>query len=100
MVSTRPFIASVAAAALISLALGQARAAGGCEMHMVASIPAKLSARNQLLVAATIDDTPVAIQIDTGAQSSLLSKKFALRMGMPIDDAPSEVYGLTGEALT
>jgi predicted aspartyl protease len=69
-------------------------------MHMVASIPAKLSLRNQLLVAATIDDTPVAIQIDTGAQSSLLSKKFALRMGMPIEDTQGEVYGLTGEALS
>jgi predicted aspartyl protease len=53
-----------------------------------------------LLVAATIDDTPVAIQIDTGAQSSTLSKKFALRMGMPIEDTAGVVYGLTGEALS
>ena len=101
MVPNPPFIASAAAVALVSLAYaGRAHAASGCEMHMVASIPAKLSARNQLLVAATIDDTPVAIQIDTGAQSSTLSKKFALRMGMPIEDTAGVVYGLTGEALS
>jgi len=96
----RPLIALGTLAAALSLfAADDARAAASCELHMVASIPAKLSARNQLLLDATINDAPVTIQVDTGAQTSTISKKFAVRMGMAIEEMPGVVYGLTGEAL-
>jgi predicted aspartyl protease len=76
-----------------------AQAAPSCELHMVASLPATLSAHNQLLVDVAINDEPAKIQIDTGASTSLLSEKFAARMGLPIENMPGVVYGLTGRAL-
>jgi len=99
MPSDRPLLALAALAALSMFAADDARAAASCELHMVASIPAKVSAQNQLLLEATINDAAVTIQVDTGASTSTISKRFADRLGMPIEDMPGVVYGLTGEAL-
>ncbi|MDB5363449.1 MAG: hypothetical protein JWO51_4746 [Rhodospirillales bacterium] len=100
MLPNRPLIALTLLVAAPSLATSTgARAADSCELHMVASIPAKLSPSNQLLIDVSINDTPVKIQVDTGTQSSTLSTKFATRIGMPIENMAGVVYGLTGEAL-
>lgn len=99
MLPNRPCIVLAAMTVAAAFTAVSEADAASCELHVVASIPAKLSPRNQLLLDATINDSPVKIQVDTGAQTSTLSRKFAVRTGIPIEDMPGVVYGLTGEAL-
>lgn len=99
MLLGRPFAIAAALTLAAPLLSGAAKAADSCQMRLVASVPATLSPRNALLLDATINDLPVKIQVDTGAQTSTLSRKFATRVGMPIENMPGVVYGLTGEAL-
>jgi predicted aspartyl protease len=98
MLWIRPAVVPAAIIALLMVRAADA-ATETCEMKRIASIPATLSAHNQLLVDVTINDVPAKIQIDTGADTSLLSEKFAARVGLPIEDMPGVVYGLTGRAL-
>jgi len=72
---------------------------GGCELQQVASIPARLTADNRLVFDATINDVPTGIELDTGASISALSKKFATRLGMPVENSAGVFYGLSGLAL-
>jgi predicted aspartyl protease len=100
MLPNRPLIAlTLLVAAPVLAASTGARAADSCELHLVASIPAKLSPFNQLLIDVAINDVPVKIQVDTGAVTSTLSAKFATRIGMPIETMAGVIYGLTGDAL-
>jgi predicted aspartyl protease len=91
---------TLAGAALFSVWCAPAGfAADACAMHQIASIPATVSPQNELLLDATINDVPVKIQVDTGATVSTLSKSFAARIGLPIENMAGYVYGLSGVPL-
>lgn len=74
-------------------------AATDCALKQIASIPAEVTPDNTLEVSVRINDVPAKIRIDTGGAVSVLNKKFAERIGMPIETMASTVYGLTGRAL-
>jgi len=93
----RPFVLFAATFGLMA-APGIAGAAS-CDLKQIASIPATLSSRNQLLLDAVINDLPVKIQLDTGASVSTLSERFVARAGMPIENSHTSFYGLTGRSI-
>jgi predicted aspartyl protease len=95
----RPHLALAAMATLAALFISERAVAANCELHLVASIPAKLSPSNQLLLDAKINDQPVEIQLDTGAAVSTIAKPFALHAGLQMEDMPGVLYGLTGQPL-
>lgn len=74
-------------------------AATDCSLKQIASIPAEVTPDDTLVVSVKINDVPAKIRVDTGGAVSALNKKFAERVGMPIETMPGVVYGLTGRAL-
>ncbi|HEV2674041.1 MAG TPA: aspartyl protease family protein [Aliidongia sp.] len=99
---TLPCTFRILGCALISVAglwIDASHAATDCTLKLLASIPAEVTRYNTLVVDVKINDVPVKIRVDTGGVASMVSKKFAERLGMPIEEMPSVLFGLTGKAI-
>jgi len=96
-----PVIWRSIAATAFALALWAPASFGAtdCNLKQIASIPAEVTANNQLLIDVTINEMPVKLRVDTGGATSALSLKFATRAGLPLETMQAAFYGLTGRAL-
>ena len=71
--------------------------AAACRMGQVAALPVTLTS-DRMLLDARINDEPVKVILDTGAQSSLLLVDAARRLHLPLADvAGVRAYGAGGE---
>jgi len=95
-VISRPIAAT---AFVLALWASAGFAATDCSLKQIASIPAEVTANNQLLIDVTINEIPVKLRVDTGGATSALDLKFATRAGLPLETMQAAFYGLTGRAL-
>lgn len=63
---------------------GPGSGGGRCEITEVATLPV-LTARGVPMVRATLNGTPVAFMVDSGAASSTVTTAIADRLGLPVD---------------
>ncbi|MBB6252468.1 retroviral-like aspartic protease family protein [Nitrospirillum iridis] len=90
----------VGASALVSLAVGAAPALAGsssCKLAKVGSVPVTLDG-NQPLVSAVVNGKPVHFLLDTGADSSIISRPAAARLGLYAKDTGGQLIGLNGSS--
>jgi hypothetical protein len=79
-------------AAALSAGLA-ARADEACRLHRVASAAARVTSANQLLVSATVNGIAVELIASSGVRFSTLTRRFADRAGLPVEDVRAPPYG-------
>ncbi len=67
----------------------------GCVMRTVAEMPV-LNDHGVPIIRATINDTPVAFMVDTGARTSIVFESAAEKLGLPASDAPAQLLNGVG----
>lgn len=91
-----------ALAAIFALAIAlapehAAAASGKCKLLRIAEWPVKLD-RNRVLVQGEINGQPIDIQLDTGADRSLILRSAAVRLGLaPRNSEGNRMFGIGGE---
>src|SRR5579862_2415397 len=91
MPSLRTLLAASTALALCATA---AFAEPACRLHRVASAEATVRDGSPLLVSATVANVPVQLVVSTGFRYSALTRRFAERAQLPIEDIHAPLYGL------
>ena len=84
----------LATSAALALCGTTALADTACRLHRVASAEATVRDGSPLLVAATVAGMPVQLVVSTGFRYSALTRRFAERAQLPIEDIHAPLYGL------
>ncbi|WP_159107170.1 pepsin/retropepsin-like aspartic protease family protein [Azospirillum sp. B4] len=81
----------------LTMTAAPALAASSCKLTKVGSVPVTLEG-NQPLVSAVVNGKAVRFVLDTGANSSVISRPGAARLGLHVKDSGGSITGLDGSS--